>query len=169
MERHVLRCEPAQPTQYRYLLSVQLGAGRALTVILKNPSQADATRRDPTVGKVEAWARRQGFGTVTYLNLFAYRSPYPAALNALAYAEAVGPDNDATLQRALAMAQVVVAGWGNPNGIDPARYQQRIDEVWRLLCQHWPHPIGHIGSLTQAGHPRHGLHWQGTLPLTIWQ
>lgn len=169
MERHVLSCEPAQATQYRYLLSVQVGVGPALTVILKNPSRADATRRDPTVGKVEAWAKRQGFGAVTYLNLFAYRSPDPAALNLIPYAEAVGPENDATIHHVLCTAQVVAVGWGNPNGINPLRYQQRIDEVLSLLRQHWRQPIAIVGALTQAGHPRHGLHWQSTLPLTTWQ
>lgn len=168
MQRRVLHCEPAQPTHYRYQLVVQVGAGPALTVILKNPSRADATRRDPTVGKVEAWAWQHGFGTVIYLNLFAYRSPYPATLNQCSYREAVGPDNDVLIQRSLATAHVLVAGWGNPNGIDPARYQQRIGEVLGLLRQQWRQPIGIIGALTKAGHPRHGLQWQGTASLSHW-
>jgi hypothetical protein len=157
--REVLTCLLPPPGIYRYLLRVQIGAGPTLAVIQKNPSLADAERRDPTVGKVEAWARRQGFGTVNYLNLFAYRSPDPTCLNELAYAVAVGPDNDSTLCQVISANPTLVLGWGNPNGIDPARYRQRIAEVLALLRTHTYRPLYHVGALTRANHPRHGLHW----------
>jgi hypothetical protein len=131
-----------------------------LTVILKNPSTAGAARSDPTVGKVEAWARGHGFGVVTYVNLFALRSPYPGALNGVSYEDAVGLHNDMTLARALAEPGTVVAAWGNPNGIDPARYRRRVDEVWALLAAHLSTPLYTVGPLTQQGYPRHGLQWR---------
>ncbi len=57
--REVIECGPDPPTLHRYLLRVAIaeGGGR-LAVIQKNPSLADGVRADPTVGKVEAWARR---------------------------------------------------------------------------------------------------------------
>lgn len=164
MNRQVTTCLLDATRRYRYLLQVQLGDGPALAVIQKNPSRADAMRADPTVGKVEAWARRQGFGTVTYLNLFAYRSPEPELLNGLSYAEAVGMENDVVLRRALRTAEVTVAAWGNPNGINPARYEQRIAEVL-TLCTTDGYVLQTVGTRTQLGYPRHGLHWNGPLPL----
>lgn len=167
--RQVVTCLLPPPGIYRYLLCVQIGSGPTLAVIQKNPSLADAERCDPTVGKVEAWARRQGFGTVHYLNLFAYRSPQPTCLNGLAYAEAVGPDNDATLCKVIQSEATIVLGWGNPNGIAPDRYRQRIDEVLALLYTHARSPLYQVGVRTQANHPRHGLHWNGDAPLQVWQ
>lgn len=167
-KRQVIACLLPAPGLYRYLLHVQIGSGPTLAVIQKNPSLADAERSDPTVGKVEAWARRQGFGTVAYLNLFAYRSPEPSALNKLGYDIAVGPDNDAILGRALQSVDTLVLAWGNPNGIAAARYRQRIAEVLGLLVQRRG-PIYQVGPLTQAQHPRHGLQWNHQAPLQVWR
>ncbi len=161
--RQVIRCLPALSDRHRTLLTVQLRPGspdrpcRHLAVLLKNPSRADATRMDPTVGKVEAWARRQGFARVSYVNLFALRSPHPAALNRPTYPEAVGPGNDSAILMAAQEAEVMVVAWGNPNGVEPSRYARRIQEVTRLLAGR---PLFHVGPLTRQGQPRHGLHWQ---------
>jgi hypothetical protein len=167
-QRRVISCTPALPRQYRYRLTVWIGEGPALTVVLKNPSLADSTRRDPTVGKVEAWARRNGFGLVTYLNLFAYRSPQPAMLNGVRYGEAVGPANDETLAESCAVADLLVAAWGNPNGIDRLRYAQRVAEVQALIRRITARPWHVVGGWTAAGHPRHGLHWNGDSRLLVW-
>lgn len=167
--RRVVDCQPSTPDRYRYILRVRLGAGPALTVIQKNPSLADSTRRDPTVAKVEAWARRHGYGLVTYLNLFACRSPHPAALNEFSYEEAVGPHNDAAIQAALQPESLLIAAWGNPNGIDPSLYARRITEVLALLKVNTDRPLHVVGGWTKAGHPRHGLHWNGAVVLREWR
>lgn len=162
MVRRVVRCVPATYMAYRYVLEVALApaedARPRLAVILKNPSTASAERGDPTMGKMEAWARRRGYGTLTCVNLFALRGTHPASLNAYPYEVAVGPANDAAIQAAAATADALVAGWGNPNGILPAAYDRRIAEVLRLLdgC-----PLAVVGALTALGYPRHGLHWNG--------
>ncbi len=160
--RCVLECWPPQPTTHRYLLHVALisDAAPTLTVIQKNPSLADGARRDPTVGKVEAWARRHRFGAVIYVNLFALRSPHPAALNAVALPVAIGAENDAAIVQACTRADVVVAAWGNPNGVEHDRYHARIDAVLALLAVQ-QHALHHVGALTRLGHPRHGLQWNG--------
>lgn len=167
--RQVLRCVPENDPRYRYVLEVGLEVaphlGPRLCVILKNPSRASAFRSDPTVGKVEAWARRHGFVVVTYVNLFAVRATIPSHLNALSYAESVGAENNAHILDAATLAHMVIAGWGNPNGISPATYQQRVDEVLRLLAQRTLHIVG---SLTRRGYPRHGLLWNGDPAPTEW-
>lgn len=171
--RWVSACAPVRPARYRYLLHVvlapaletgELTARRTLAVIQKNPSRADAERSDPTAGKVEAWARRNHFDAVLYTNLFAFRSPDPAALNRVAPADAVGDDNDAAILAACAQADVVVTAWGNPNGIERSLYNARIEAVLALLRQ-----IGAtvycVGEPTRLGYPRHGLHWNGAATL----
>jgi hypothetical protein len=167
--RQCVECIPPDPLHYRYQLRIALGVGPTLTVVLKNPSLADARRSDPTAGKVEAWAHRNGFGGVTYLNLFAYRSPHPAVLNQLAYAEAIGPENDTILAAACAETEWLVAAWGNPNGIDPGRYAQRVAEVKALIRNVNPRPWHVVGGWTRAGQPRHGLQWNGDAQLLVWQ
>ena len=158
--RRVLECWPAQPTTHRYLLHVALSPAvtATLTVIQKNPSLADATRSDPTAGKVEAWARRHGFGAVTYVNLFALRGPHPTALNDVSLPVAIGADNDASILRACAHADVIVAAWGNPNGVAHDRYAVRIDAVLTLLAA-GRHTLHCVGTLTRPGYPRHVLQW----------
>jgi hypothetical protein len=136
-------------------------------VIQKNPSRAGASRSDPTVGKVEAWARRQGFASVCYANLFAFRSPHPAQLNAVGYDDAVGPENDAAICTACVGASYMVLAWGNPNGIRIDRYQQRIGDVLALLVNRVD-ALWCVGSPTAAGYPRHGLHWNGACELRAW-
>ena len=159
--RRVLRCEPGAGA-YRCLLEVALseealagapGGGPVLLVIGKNPSTASATRSDPTLGKLEAWARRAGFGTLRLANLFGLRSPYPKALNAVPYEDAVGPGNDAHLLAAARGADAILAAWGNPNGVEPERYARRISEVMALLEGR---EVGRVG-VTRRGFPRHGL------------
>lgn len=167
--RCVVACEPAQPARHRYCLQVRLAAGPTLVVILKNPSLADGVHSDPTAGKVEAWAGRNSFGLIIYVNLFALRSPYPAMLNEVSYADAVGRENDRALTHALACADRLVVAWGNPNGIAPARYRQRIGEVLTLIAEQGQQPIYTVGGLTKQGYPRHGLHWNGAATLEKWR
>lgn len=170
--RRVLVCQPARPTTHRYLLHVALTASapspRILAVIQKNPSLADAERSDPTAGKVEAWARRNHFHQVIYVNLFALRSPDPARLNPIELGEAIGPDNDAAILQACAQADVVVAAWGNPCGIESTRYSRRIEAVLALL-NNAGHALHRVGALTKAGYPRHGLHWNSAAELSVWR
>jgi hypothetical protein len=162
--RSIVRCELSVCSTHRYLLQVDVTAQPAnhphpLTVILKNPSTADAVRGDPTTGKVEAWARRHGFTSVTYLNLFALRSPYPQRVNIVAYDAAVGERNDVVLAENMRWAETLVAAWGNPNGIAIERYQRRIDELAQMI-ERQGCLLYRVGELTQAGYPRHGLQWR---------
>ena len=167
--RTILDCTLSSCQRYRYRLCVALlpkwSDAPTLTIILKNPSTADAQRGDPTTGKVEAWARHQGIGVVTYLNLFALRSPYPHAINTVSYAEAVGEQNDRTIHTGLKSTQTVVIAWGNPNGINAIRYQQRISEVTTLL-QHSRKIVQTVGDRTLLGYPRHGLQWRKEMEIT---
>jgi hypothetical protein len=166
VSRRVARCVPEKYGRYRYLLEIDLrpdprpgeaDAGSRMAVILKNPSTAGLERSDPTAGRLEAWARRRAYGTLIIVNLFALRSTDPAGLNHHAYPRAVGPENDAFLRHAASTAGTLVLAWGNPNGIDRARYDRRIAEVLGILDGT---PVCAVGSPTKLGYPRHGLWWQ---------
>ncbi len=137
--------------------------GPRLAVVLKNPSTASEERSDPTIGKVEAWARRRGFASVAAVNLFAYRTPYARELARHPYRKIVGPENDRYIQAAAKGADLLVAAWGNPNGIEPGLYDRRAEEVLRLLQGFRTHAVG---KLTRAGYPRHGLMWNGDVSPT---
>lgn len=150
-------CVPARPRLYRYWLELRLAErGPRLAVILKNPSTATAERSDPTVGKVAAWARRGGFGSLLIVNLFALRATQPAALNAVSPARCVGPKNDDYLCAATCWADMLIAAWGNPNGLDPEQYARRLKQVSVLLKGQ---ALWRVGPLTALGQPRHGLWW----------
>ena len=165
--REVTTCAPLRYGRYRYFLEVRIAEEptRTLTVILKNPSTASAERSDPTVGKVEAWARKNKFGRIRYVNLFALRSPYPEELNAHSNRVMVGAENDAWIKRSLDGADVALAAWGNPNGVDTEKYDRRITQVSRLLDGV---RIRALGTPTMLGYPRHGLMWNGELVLREW-
>ncbi len=67
--------------------------------------------------------------------------------------------NERTLQAELCNAQTLVLAWGNPNGIAPVRYQQRLTEIAQILKE--AQKITYtVGSHTLLGHPRHGLQWR---------
>lgn len=165
--RRVLRCVPPAYEPYRYVLEVTLREDEAprLAVVMKNPSTAGETRSDPTIGKVEAWARRRGYGSIICVNLFARRATDPRRINDQPYPELVGPENDRHILEAAATADVLVAAWGKPNGIAPTVYDRRIAEVLRLLAAFSLHIVG---PLTQGGYPRHGRMWNTECALAAW-
>lgn len=107
---HFCGAEFSPCRRYRYGLyrGWQLGTGFAMFVGL-NPSTADETADDPTIRRCIAFARAWGYGALFMANLFAYRATNPTEM--LAQADPVGPENDATLARLAAQADVVVAAW----------------------------------------------------------
>jgi hypothetical protein len=161
------QCIPAESGPYRYTLEVAFGgSGIRLAAILKNPSMAGVERSDATIGKMESWARRRGYGSLVVVNLFARRATNPTDLNAVSYVGCVGAENDRFILDAAADADITVAAWGGPNGVTPDRYERRIHEVLALLVAHRLHIVG---PLTRTGYPRHGLLWNGDCELAIWR
>lgn len=49
-----------------------------ITFVLLNPSTADAEHLDPTLRRCVGFAKRDGFGGMVILNLYAFRSPSPS-------------------------------------------------------------------------------------------
>lgn len=147
--------------RYRYTLTRIWDDQRSsLSVIMLNPSTADADQDDPTIRRCIAFARREGFGGINVLNLFAFRATSPDDM--IAAEDPVGPECsdriDAALRRSAAFGLPVLAAWGAHGA-----YQQRGEAVAnraadfgaRLVC---------LGT-TADGHPRHPLYVRGDQPL----
>lgn len=138
---------------YRYDLHRDFGMQTPpLTVVMLNPSTADARKDDPTIRRVIGFAKAWGAGSLLVLNLFAIRATDPREM--LAATDPIGPENDAYLRRALTAARdedrAVLAAWGahgNHLGRDFHVMHKLVDGV-RWTC---------LGR-THAGHPKHPLY-----------
>jgi hypothetical protein len=132
-------------------------AGPALVFIGLNPSRATADRDDPTLRRLQGFARAWGFGRLEVLNLFSRMAATPAVLRRSA--DPVGAQTDAWLRRrVLALAgephTALWLGWGNGG-----RWRGRDQEVLALLrgLEAPPLPMLALG-LTASGQPRHPLY-----------
>jgi len=131
---------------YRYSLTRSWGAGRRIAFVLLNPSTADATADDPTIRRCIGFAQALGFGSLEVVNLCALRSTDPTAL--ARHPDPIGPANADAIARAIARADLTVAGWGNHG----ARY------VELLPPEAWSDVDLHCFGLTKLGQPRHPLY-----------
>ncbi|WP_083969355.1 DUF1643 domain-containing protein [Kerstersia gyiorum] len=133
--------------QYRYLLSRQIGlSDRVVTFIGLNPSTADATLDDPTIRRCIGFAKSRDAGLMVMVNLFALRSTDPRALRE--HAAPVGPDNDFWIDRAVSMADIAIAAWGNGGAL-----MGRSDTV----RGRFPRRLEAL-AITSTGMPKHPLY-----------
>jgi hypothetical protein len=139
---------------YRYLLQREWigGYGRALFVML-NPSTADATQDDPTIGRCIGFAKSWGCAGLEVVNLYAFRATKPADM--FAAADAIGPANDSHIRAAANRAKLIVAAWGANAKRD------RAVAVLSLLSDHAIRALG----TTKGGYPRHPLFVRGDAKL----
>ena len=142
---------------YRYTLTRTWdSSAEALVFILLNPSTADASQDDPTIGRCIGFAKRWGFGGIVVLNLYAYRATKPRDM--LAADDPVGPENNRVITE-VATGQTVVAAWGTN-----AR-RERVTEVLALL----PATTRLLAlEVTKFGHPRHPLYVHGEAQPVPW-
>jgi hypothetical protein len=150
--------ECQEEPDYRYSLHARTDvvAGASLVVVQCNPSRASGTQSDPTVGKVANWAEENDFSSVTFLNLFARRSPSVHEISHLPYVELVGPRNNEVLARHAAGTSTLVLAWGSSLPVPEDLYLQRLIEVRDLLAER---PAHRVGSLACGRYPRHGRMW----------
>lgn len=134
---------------YRYSLDrVWNPYASVLTFIMLNPSTADALVDDPTIRRCMGFAKRDGFGGIRVLNLYAFRATNPKDMfRAL---DPIGPLNNQQFTE-FDMNSGVVAAWGANAKPD------RIAQVMKLLQGA---PVWHL-DLTKAGQPKHPLYLPG--------
>jgi len=150
--RYATMSEERSPL-YRYQLERIWDSDKALMVwIMLNPSTADALVDDPTILACMDIANRNRCGSVSVVNLFAFRSSHPSDLrDAL---DPVGPDNDRFIMEAFGPTSgrtiLVVAAWGTGGGL------RARDRHVRALARDAGVDLYCIGQ-TQQGHPKHPL------------
>jgi len=134
----------SQDGVYRYRLWRTWGRGDPLIWIMLNPSTADAEVDDPTIRRCVSFAKREKFGGIEVVNLYALRSTDPKAI--AQHPDPVGPFNWIHWQmlRANHPTSVWVAAWGAgcPNVMLPPHI---VDDY---VC---------LGR-TRSGAPRHPLY-----------
>ena len=143
---------------YRYELTRRWAHGPRMVFLMLNPSTADATEDDRTIGRCVEFAKAHGFAGIKVVNLYAYRTKSPKVLWAAAKegVDIVGPDNGTHLRRiafdARNYGEPVVAAWGA--GADPAR-------VAEVLGKDGLSEVLYALEVTKDGRPKHPLYIKG--------
>ena len=118
---------------------------RALWILL-NPSWANVTKDDPTLRRCVSFSRAFGYGALSVVNLFAFRTPQPEQLQQAA--DPVGSENDQHIRAAVAQASTTIVAWGTNGslyGRDKAVLAQLAQPLWCL-------------GTNRDGSPRHPLY-----------
>lgn len=149
--------------KYRYVLHRGWDVKKPTLVwVMLNPSTATAKVDDATIRRCVAFGRALGYGAVTIVNLFAYRSTNPRRLSKAR--DAVGPSNALYIIAASAARDVIVA-WGKPSPF--VRRSGQIERVYDLLKER----AKSIKCLaTNAdGSPKHPLYVAGSTKPKKWE
>lgn len=138
---------------YRYDLTRRWGNGPTATFVMLNPSTADDTVDDRTIGRCMTFAQREGCSGLVVVNLYAYRATRPIDLWRVV--DPVGPENDDSIRNRTSTCGLVIAAWGAQR--EPERVAQVRDLIGaRAICA--------LG-LTKDGAPRHPLYVRGDAAL----
>lgn len=147
---------------YRYTLhrppEVRHPERSTAALVMLNPSTADATQDDPTIRRCRGFARAWGCAGLTVLNLYALRSPDPAAL--WKAVDPIGPENDDYLRRIAREYGDVVCAWGG--NAKPDRVATFLRIMARAAARLW------CLGMTKDGSPRHPLYVRADQPLVPW-
>lgn len=142
---------------YRYVLTRTWdSAAEPVVFVMLNPSTADATVDDRTVRRCIWFAKREGFGGIIVVNLYAYRATNPRVM--FAAEDPVGPANDAIIAEHT-RGRTVIAAWSYH--AEPARTEQVLELLSEAAAVF-------VLGLTKHGHPRHPLYVRGEAPLAPW-
>lgn len=151
---------------YRYALArIWDDHGTMLVVVGLNPSTADHEVTDPTLRKLLHFAKRDGYGGLILVNVFAYRATNPVSLRdeTRAGRYPIGEHNQEVIRRALEMPLLAraVAAWGKPRwtSLAPAFAKARTNGSRR----EW-----HCFGVTKGGHPRHPLYLKNDTKVRPW-
>ena len=150
---------------YRWWLHRQWTFGLGLLLFIGlNPSRADGERDDPTLRRLQAFAKSWGYQELLVVNLFARISPHPSALQRAS--DPVGVENDKVLQACFERwardpQMDLWCGWGMSGGRGPRARDvlHTLQPLRRQRQVHCPNAKGPLSlALTQTGEPRHPLY-----------
>lgn len=112
-----------------------------------NPSTADEVENDPTVARCQERAKRNGYGGIEVVNIFAFRSTDPRALYRAQ--DPIGPENNGHIKDALKSASTVICAWGKHGELS-----DRGVEVLKLILNLGHKPMAlKINKDGSPGHP----------------
>lgn len=117
-----------------------------------NPSTADSSADDPTIRRCISFAKSWGCGSISVINLFAYRATSPKELKLTP--DPTGIHNFCFVYLISQQAIMTVAAWGSLGG-------QLHQDMHVLPLLKNPVCLG----LTKAGQPRHPLYTPGDAQL----
>ncbi|MDE5416277.1 DUF1643 domain-containing protein [Alkalihalobacillus sp. MEB203] len=117
--------------------------------VMLNPSTANAEEDDTTTKRCIKFAQKWGCGSLEIVNLFAYRATKYEELKYLPKADAIGPENEKYLTRALDSASLIVIAWG-----ENCTIHQRHKDIPNLFAGYDLYCLGQ----TKQGFPRHPLY-----------
>lgn len=121
---------------------------------LTNPSDASEKVDDPTLRKVQSYARLWGYGSVTVVNGFSWCSSNPRALSTREESVATRESNFQFIVEAARTCSLFICGWGRYGLVD-----SRCFEVLQALREYDLYAM----RLIQCGQPEHPLY----LPLKL--
>ncbi|MFD5898655.1 DUF1643 domain-containing protein [Streptomyces sp. NPDC060366] len=146
--------------RYRYRLTRTWGPGPTAVFVMLNPSTADGTQDDPTIRRCITFARAWDCGSLTVVNLYAWRATQRADL--WLAPDPVGPDNDEHLSAAASAAQEtnapLVGAWGASAATAHITEVLALPGMERLTAL----------AVTKAGQPKHPLYLHASLTPTPW-
>lgn len=131
--------------KYRYALWRIWDAQLPLLMFIGlNPSKADETNKDNTIGKVTKVAEHNGYGGFYMMNLFAVVSKKPEVLKT--DPDPLG-DNDGWIEKIALKCKDVVFAWG-----DFKEARQRAEKIKELF------PNAFALHINKNGSPKHPLY-----------
>ncbi|CAA6827015.1 MAG: Unknown protein [uncultured Sulfurovum sp.] len=147
----------SEDREYRYILSRIWDKTKPMVMIIGlNPSTADETEDDPTIGRCISFSKSWGYGGVYMLNLFAFRATEPKdmfkALNP------VGSENDNFIEIYSKKVDKIICAWGN-------------DGVYKNRSYHIRKKFNNLFYLkmNQTGEPSHPLYLKSDLLPQKWK
>jgi hypothetical protein len=129
-----------------------------MMVIGLNPSTADETTDDPTIRRCISFAKRDGFGGLSMLNLFAMRSTRPDQLTIVP--DPIGAENDRYLAAFAVTSRTVVCAWGAHSMVEWRARGMQVSQLLRELGVQ----LSCFG-VTKGSMPRHPLYLPRTTPI----
>jgi hypothetical protein len=115
-----------------------------------NPSVADEKDEDPTLKRCVGFAKKEGFGSLSIVNLFAHIASNFECLKVFKKVEVIGSKNDKHIKDSIEKHRLIVAAWGVKDII----YNRNKEILNRFFKDRKIYCLG----VTNGGHPRHPLY-----------
>ena len=146
----------SEDRKYRYVLSRIWDETKPKVMIIGlNPSTADETEDDPTIGRCISFSKSWGYGGVYMLNLFAFRATQPKDMfNAQ---NPIGLENNSYIEIYSKKVDKIVCAWGNHG-----TYKNRGNEIREKFDK-----LFYL-KLNQTGEPAHPLYLKSELVPKKW-